>query len=1090
MVKWGAIIALVGMASYLGLVEFVQRSVHHQVQQKLNEFLPEPIQAKIGKASFIEGVGFKIDKLNLGTESAKPILDIDSAFIKIPVSTPELVTGKATPTAVKIKHAKLRVERFPDGRWNFEPLIQCFQKPAKPIDCGMIPIDLIDCRLTLVDGVEQREFEVNQINLHIREQRMKDRKLIRILGSLTGVSVEEVGFQVFLDPVSKDWSARWNAKEFQLSHNLIRLLPQSLKQEVDSTEVLAGTLNLSAQAQGDFSSLPKVQLEGHLENFTLKHPELPATLSQTQVKFKIDNDGLSVSEAKGLLDSGSFQLTYQQAGLIQQQNWSLNGYIQGFDFRQKYLPLLPVSFQNFCRDFSPAGVSDIRFELAHDGQRLTHVVDVDIQDLAFSFIDMPYLMEHCKGKVRWINEQLNFRLTTNDRGQEIVMSGSVLRPGKKATFKIDVDLSGSLPIDEKLLRSIRKMPKLQAAVHDFRPSGRITGNAVITKTQPDQKPQREFKIRLIQCNVRHKTFEYPIYNINGWVHFRAGITYFQQITGDSGLARVEANGTFSESQGIRVNFLCNQVPLNEQLRLAIPSNIRDIWNGFRPEGVVSILRVQLTKPPQKPVAVTVDADLGNKNSADSLLVSNVAIHPKWFPYRIRNLTGSAYVGNGEIRLSQMKGKHDRTYMIWNGSGSYSPRSWSLLLQKMHVGSVKVNEELLAALPKSLAPAIRQLQYQGALSVNGDIHLDGKVIGKAPSEIGLISYDSVYDPNSSTPRSLNRETRNGETRSSDTSEQNWNTSLAWDLRFDMDQAKMLLGLPVENVFGSINLQGRYDGRKAVCRGQLAVDSLTLYDTQINEISGPIWIDEQQILAGNYVSTEQSDRPPTPLSGKLFDGTLRLDAKKILNQSGDYFVQASLAQGKLEDAVKELAPQLEQVRGNAFSAIRFQGNNLGPRSYQGKGTLQLRNAEIYQLPVMIALLKIPHFKNLNRTAFDASNIDFKIASDRFVLDRIELIGDAISLIGNGQVNFNKELDLNFYTVMGRGRFYIPILSELYRAGSKRVLWINVDGSMQSPNASRKILPQLNDTIRQLFEKPIEPARSSDNQRSDLDLEFNVQ
>ena len=140
-------------------------------------------------------------------------------------------------------------------------------------------------------------------------------------------------------------------------------------------------------------------------------------------------------------------------------------------------------------------------------------------------------------------------------------------------------------------------------------------------------------------------------------------------------------------------------------------------------------------------------------------------------------------------------------------------------------------------------------------------------------------------------------------------------------------------------------------------------------------------------------------------------------------------------------------------------------------------------------MIALLKIPHFKNLNRTAFDTSNVDFAIVNDRFVLDRIELIGDAISLIGNGQVNFNKELDLNFYTVMGRGRFYVPIISELYRASSKRVLWINVDGSMQAPQASRKILPQLNDTIKKLFDRPLDrdPTKPNSIDGDNLTFDF---
>ena len=917
---------LVGLVAYLGFVEIVQRKVQGEIKAKLDEFLPPAIKTEIGKASFIDGVGFKIENLRLTTAStatpSSELLDIESAFIQLPVSTPELVTCEVSPTAIKIKQAKIRLERSASGEWNFEPLLSCFQDKQE-MNGEVIPVDLINCQLTLVDQFKNQKFSLSEINLHIRSYQAPERRLIRLMGSLRGVAVEEVGFQVFVDPATKTWSSKLTATELRISKDLFRTLPDSVKELVLPTEFLAGTLDLNASAHGRLESeIPSISVDGELRDFTLKHPGLPATLSRTDVDFHIDNQGISVSQAKGLLDASQFNLTYRQRGLLDRESWQLEGAVNHFDFRPKFLPMLPGSFKNFCRDFAPYGVSDMRFQLAHDGRKLHCNLDVDVHDLAVSFIKMPYQLEHCKGQIRWHDDLLNFRLTTNDRGQEIVMSGSVLNPGKRATFKMDIDLSGSLPIDEKLLRAVRKMPNLREAVHDFRPSGRISGHAVITRTQPDQKPQQEIKIRLVQCNVRHKAFEYPIYNINGNVHFRAGKTYFQQVTGESGVARVEANGSFSESQGIDVNFLCNQVPLNEQLRLAIPANIRDIWNGFRPEGVVDILRVNLSKPPREKMAVTVAADLGSKNATGHLQGSSVAIFPKWFPYSIRNLSGKVFVGNGEIRLSQMKGKHDRTYMIWNGSGTYSPKSWSLLLQKMHVGAVKVNEELLAALPKSLAPAIRQLQYQGALSVDGDIHLDGRVIEKNKSEIGLISYESFYE---------------GETRepsSSHVTDQFWNTSLAWDLRFDMDQAKMMLGLPVENVFGQVNLQGRYNGKKAVCRGQLAVDSLTLYDAQITQVSGPIWMDEKQILAGNYVTTEQSDRPPTPLSGKLFEGTLRLDAKKILNQSGDYFVQTSLAQGKLEEAVLEYAPQLEQVRGGRVCCLAVSRQQFGTSQLQGK------------------------------------------------------------------------------------------------------------------------------------------------------------
>ena len=153
------------------------------------------------------------------------------------------------------------------------------------------------------------------------------------------------------------------------------------------------------------------------------------------------------------------------------------------------------------------------------------------------------------------------------------------------------------------------------------------------------------------------------------------------------------------------------------------------------------------------------------------------------------------------------------------------------------------------------------------------------------------------------------------------------------------------------------------------------------------------------------------------------------------------------------------------------MRMGGDYANLNSYKGDGTVQLRDARIYELPKMLTLLKMLNVGRTDPTAFDSSNVNFLINGDEIDFERIELVGDAISLIGNGRMNLDQEIALNFYSIVGRNRFHIPVLSELYHAGSQRIMWISVDGSVDDPKLSRQILPQLNDSIRQLFQ-PAEP------------------
>jgi hypothetical protein len=61
-----------------------------------------------------------------------------------------------------------------------------------------------------------------------------------------------------------------------------------------------------------------------------------------------------------------------------------------------------------------------------------------------------------------------------------------------------------------------------------------------------------------------------------------------------------------------------------------------------------------------------------------------------------------------------------------------------------------------------------------------------------------------------------------------------------------------------------------------------------------------------------------------------------------------------------------------------------------------------------------------------------------------------------------------------MMGRDRFYVPVLTEIARASSQQIFWIEVTGNLANPQTTRKILPVLNDGLRRLLGVPeTEPA-----------------
>jgi hypothetical protein len=137
-----------------------------------------------------------------------------------------------------------------------------------------------------------------------------------------------------------------------------------------------------------------------------------------------------------------------------------------------------------------------------------------------------------------------------------------------------------------------------------------------------------------------------------------------------------------------------------------------------------------------------------------------------------------------------------------------------------------------------------------------------------------------------------------------------------------------------------------------------------------------------------------------------------------------------------------------------------------TWRGNGQVRLRDADIYELPVMIAMLKLLSVQRPNRTAFNTSNIDFRIVGDDLALDRIDFSGDAISLKGKGRMNAQRQIELKFHPQMGRDELTLPIFRPLIGEASRQFMLIEVTGSLDRPHVTRTVLPQLDERLQELF------------------------
>ncbi len=158
------------------------------------------------------------------------------------------------------------------------------------------------------------------------------------------------------------------------------------------------------------------------------------------------------------------------------------------------------------------------------------------------------------------------------------------------------------------------------------------------------------------------------------------------------------------------------------------------------------------------------------------------------------------------------------------------------------------------------------------------------------------------------------------------------------------------------------------------------------------------------------------------------------------------------------------------------VTMQGNTKGPRSFAGSGNVGLYDADIYELPEMVQLLKIVSVRPPDKTAFTQSDIDFRIQGEHLLFDRINFNGDAISLLGRGQMSLDTQIDLTFRAAVGRGDWQLPLVRNVFSEASQQIMQIHVDGTMEHPNIRREAFPGVSQALQQLqadLQQPVNPA-----------------
>lgn len=1022
-------------------IPHLNRRVDHEICRRVEAQIAQhysDLKVTVRSAELVPGRGILVRGLAIAEPDAlgprAELATVEEALISCPTDLEKLVQGEVEVSRVVLRRPTLRATRRPDGQWSVTRLLRPQKTHAKvpevQVENGVLevfdPTKVPSTSLTFRDV---------QLLLKPSDEAAARTRSYVFEGTFASDLLRQASFSGTLDSWSSRWTLEGAAEGIEISSELHRAIPEPWNAHFDIARSLRGQGKLEFRAEHEPDARPpyRFRCTGHLARGRLDDPRLPRPLTDIRGTLVCTEEGVTIERLVARSGQATVQLTGRRSGYETQSPVVLNAEIRDLDLDRELRDCLPEKMRELWYRYLPAGKIHADLEATYDGCVWHPQLAVQCVAVAFTYDKFPYRLEQGQGNVTLQDDLLSANLTAYSGNVPVRVRGELRRPLDGPVGWVEAK-GENIRVDDKLLDAIPG--RSREVIRAMEPRGTVDFFARAWRDTADEPFHRRVLVGLNRCAIRYEKFPYQIHGIRGTMEMADGDWTFRDLEGAHGAGRITGEGSLTttpEGNRLWLRLAGSGIPLEEELRDALQPGMQQVWNNIQPQGSVD-LGVEISHlASQNRFAVSLRAEPRSENAS---------IKPTYLPYRLENLRGVLTYRDGRVTLERFRGEHGNTRVTSEGECEFSPDgSWRLRLVNLNVERLRVDRELAGVLPGRLKKALSELNPAGP------IHLCGS--------LGLSQNGRPGEP----------------------------LATEWDVQIGYQRASIDLGLRLENLHGEMRLTGACDGDRFWSRGELAVDSAMYKDFQVAGITGPVWIDDQRILFGTWVDRPQPGqeapvgeaRPPRSVTGRLFGGVLTCDGWVALGATPRYSVHAELTQADLKRCVQELGSPARDLRGTIRSEVQLHGTGRTLNQLGGHGKIELSDADIYELPVMIAVLKMLRTRRPDRSAFSQSDIDFRIEGGHIYLDRIKFRGDAMSLVGEGEMNFQSDIRLRLHAMVGRGERDLPLVHDLLSGASQQIMLIHVGGTLQNPETRREPFPGVARALQQLQADPA-PQRSS--------------
>jgi hypothetical protein len=955
--------------------------------------------------------------------------------------------GRFEPSEVVVAQPTLRLCRRKDGSWNLQGLL------ASPWPGPVMktpPVQILNGTVELCEGASGAPATAILRDVAVRVESAGKGRL-SFEGTAKGDTFDRLTVQGTVEIATGRVELQGDLARLAISDPLRGRLPAELKPAVGRLGLTGGEADLRiSRVRCDPSAEPRLSYEvsGRLRAGAWNCPKLPFPLNDLSAGFAARDGVLTLDRAEGYygtttvrVERGTFRL-----GDPERAPFDLKLEIVDLKLDQRLRdwspPGLDDLWEGFWKGFRPSGRLSVALHASRAvaGGPVRHEAVVDCLDVAMLYEHFKYPLDHVRGRLVWEGDRIKVMgLQTLVGGQPLSARGTIDHPGPGAVAALEF-AGKAVPIDEALLAAMS--PEVREVVEQFKPTGTVGGTATVRRRPPsrpgdDPRGEVAFDASLDlneRCGITWAGLPYPVNNLTGRLEIHPDLWEFKEMRGGNGQAvitgsgRVEKVGGTAQKPALKVDLNLNaeKLPLDDQLRAALPRAWQRTWAVLEPTGSADVAAVIKVEPgrdddyhleirPRPATGVRLRYSRPPKPGSDP---------GGHFELPMDHVTGLFVFNNGPVDMRDV-GFHfygapvqfARGRVIVEDSGKFQ-----LGVEGLWVKDIRLESRLRTIMPPVMAQFAQRLDDGRTFTLKGDLGLGWS------GQPGVPVWCR------------------------------WKDAL---VVFNDNSAQIQPGLSLEHIQGQFDhVHGWTDGEAFDVHGALNLASVSLLGQQITRLESPVDVSQGVARLEN-------------IRGDLLGGELTGRFRVSLDATPKYAAALAVRGADLRQYAKTLQGR-QSFRGRVEARLELNGFGGDPRTLQGGGEAHVADGDLGELPVFLRLVKILNLSAATKTAFDSADVALSVRDGTTYLDPIRFTGDAFSLHGRGTMDVQGDLDLGLRVLYGRDRVHLRLLSDAMREASGQFLVVRVLGTPSFPKFRLVPLPEASEFFKSLGQRRGEEKR----------------